>query len=76
MNKFLWCWIFTSALFLIWSLGSVAASRNNDIAFIHTWLGTVYLILGIVLILFEIAFWIMGMKKMLEERDQKGMMEK
>ena len=68
MNKDLWCWIFTSILFLIWSLGSVAASRNNNIGFIHTWLGTVYLILGILLILIEIAFWIRGMKKMMEEQ--------
>ncbi|MBQ9606849.1 MAG: hypothetical protein IJV16_06705 [Lachnospiraceae bacterium] len=68
MNKYLWCWIFISILFLVWSLGSVAASRNNEAAFIHTWLGTIYLILGLLLILFEVFFWIIGMKKMIDEK--------
>ena len=72
MNKYLWSWIYISILFPVWSLGSVAASRNRDIAFMHTWIGTVYLVVGLLLIFFEIIFWIKGMKTMLEEENNEG----
>lgn len=72
MNKYLWSCVFISILFLVWSLGSVVASRNNDTAFIHTWLGMIYLILGLLLILFEVFFLITGMKKMKgDEQNEK-----
>ena len=57
-------------LFLIWSLGSVAAKRNHYISFSSTWLGIVYLIVGLVLIVVEILFWIKGMKTLMREEEQ------
>ena len=71
MNKYLWGWIYTAVLFLVWSLGSVAASRNHYTDFIHTGLGTVYLILGLILILIEVLFWIKGIKTAIDEDNKK-----
>ncbi len=72
MNKYLWCWIAVSVLFLIWSLGSVAAKRNHYLSFTNTWLGTIYLIVGLILIVVEILFWIKGMKTMMSEDEQQN----
>ena len=71
MNKYLWSWIAVSMLFLIWTLGSLAAKRNNYISFTDTWLGMIYLTTGLLLIFAEIFFWIMGMKEMLSEEESK-----
>ncbi len=63
MNKFLWIWILTIVLFLIWSLGSAAAVRNHDLSYKETWVGIAYLITGLVLILSGLFFWIKGIKE-------------
>ncbi|MCR5237482.1 MAG: hypothetical protein K6E34_09820 [Lachnospiraceae bacterium] len=61
MNKYLWSAVFTACIFIIWNLGHVAASRNN-ITLKGTWLGTVYAVTGLVIILINFIFCIKGLK--------------
>ena len=61
MNKYLWCGISTSVLFLIWNLGHIAASKNSQ-PLKGTWIGTVYIAVGMLLILANIFFWIKGVR--------------
>lgn len=69
MNKYLWNWIFTFGLFLLWSLGGIAAARNNDISYKDTWVGIIYLILGLLLIITGLLFWIKGVEKTLSSEN-------
>ncbi len=69
MNKYLWNWICTVVLFLIWSLGGIAAARNNDISYKDTWIGIIYLIVGLMLMIVGLLFWIKGAETALSSSD-------
>ena len=71
MNKYLWCVISTSALFLIWNLGHVAASKNSQ-PLKGTWIGTVYITVGLLLILANIFFWIKGLVSYSLSSEEEG----
>ena len=71
MNKYLWCGISTSALFLIWNLGHVAASKNSQ-PLKGTWIGTVYIAVGMLLILANIFFWIKGLGSYSLSSEEEG----
>ena len=60
-SRYLWCGFATFVLYLIWNLGHVAASKNN-LPLKGTWLGMAYIIVGLLLILTGLYFWIMGIR--------------